>query len=347
MHGYEADGVASHHGDPRVSWRISSLFRSGRATVAAARRAPSGIPETREEAIWQASEALKRCLPEPERGTEIGRTSRRSSRRRKGTMSPSTGVSSGSSGFSGSRKRLSIEIPVRDESEEALLEVARDCLRELPQTWAKQFAVVTCRSTRPPEGISALFPNNTVLSLSQCLSEDLPGGCVMLLGPSTSQASDLEFFMDRFRGPMAVMINPRWSEDQAIAGLDASSAKRQSILDSFETVYCFMPIMIKAFVFNAQEGALFRFVARQMDGGDAETSVPGFASDESTGKDANSDEASLWRIFVRKKNSWEAIARMPRRPSSTDIEVAFYNAAAAESPLTAAAKFLKNVTKKK
>lgn len=65
-----------------------------------------------------------------------------------------------------------------------------------------------------------------------------------------------------------------------------------------------------------QEGAVFRWVRRGSPGG------------------------TPWRIFAMEGRAWTPVARMDRRPGGEDIEAAFYNASAAKSPLTGAAKFL-------
>ena len=43
-----------------------------------------------------------------------------------------------------------------------------------------------------------------------------------------------------------------------------------------------------------------------------------------------------WQILKKGwGQSWKVIGKMQRRPTSQDLETAFYNASAAESPLTA------------
>lgn len=131
---------------------------------------------------------------------------------------------------------------------------------------------------------------------------------------------------------MAILLNAEWA---AVGGEDDAGVDPQhtAFVKSFESVYCFMPLLIKAFVVSTQEGAVFRFA-----GGNGKS---GFQSSDGGGS------ASPWRIFMRQGNSWEAVARMQHRPSSTDVEVSFYNASAANSPLTQGAKFLKGLVHKK
>lgn len=60
-----------------------------------------------------------------------------------------------------------------------------------------------------------------------------------------------------------------------------------------------------------------------------------------------SGEAS-WQILKQGwGNNWKVIGQMQRRPTSEDLEVAFLNASAAESPITAGIKAVKQLAPSK
>ena len=51
-----------------------------------------------------------------------------------------------------------------------------------------------------------------------------------------------------------------------------------------------------------------------------------------------------WKILKKGwGDSWKVIGKMQRRPTSQDLETAFYNASAAESPLTASIKAVRKL----
>ena len=42
---------------------------------------------------------------------------------------------------------------------------------------------------------------------------------------------------------------------------------------------------------------------------------------------------SAWQIFLKEGDTFTSVGRQERRPSETELELAFYNAAAANSPI--------------
>ena len=76
---------------------------------------------------------------------------------------------------------------------------------------------------------------------------------------------------------------------------------------------------VQAFVVSTTQGALFTQATQT--GGQAE-----------------------WKILKKGwGDSWKVIGNMQRRPTSQDLETAFYNASAAESPLTAGIKAVRRL----
>ena len=55
-----------------------------------------------------------------------------------------------------------------------------------------------------------------------------------------------------------------------------------------------------------------------------------------------------WKILKKGwGDSWKVIGKMQRRPTSQDLETAFYNASAAESPLTAGIRAVRQLVPSK
>lgn len=53
-----------------------------------------------------------------------------------------------------------------------------------------------------------------------------------------------------------------------------------------------------------------------------------------------------WYLFKKDWAGYKCIARQQRRPSMDDLELAFYNASAAESPITQGIKAVRGLTGK-
>jgi hypothetical protein len=81
--------------------------------------------------------------------------------------------------------------------------------------------------------------------------------------------------------------------------------------------------LMQAFVISTTQGALF-----------AQATQAGSPAD--------------WKILKKGwGDSWKVIGKMQRRPNSQDLETAFYNASAAESPLTAGIKAVQQLVPSK
>lgn len=326
-----SDSIDMHSFDIKKMSRKRVLRRKMIAVQATSSR-DQCVPESLEEAILQARDSALFALGSLEANAS-------SKKKRKGKHKhDSTNVSKSpiGSGFSAVTKRLSIEIPVRDDSKEALLSLAHDFLKALPQDWQKQFTLVTGSKYHVSSSDSDFLSQDRIIKLSTCLEEGVPGGCLMILGPALEDIEALESLVQRYRGPAVIFLNPDWFSQQNITDIEAI-VENNELINSFDAVYCFMPIALKMFVFNTQEGAIFRYCGKQ------NALSTGFSTSENSQMEGSK---TPWRILIRKGDAWEPIARMSKRPSATDVEVSFYNASAAESPLTSAAKFIKKVTKR-
>lgn len=192
-----------------------------------------------------------------------------------------------------------------------------------------------------------------------------------IVAPRIQDLPDLESLLSTWYGSTAILLNAEWapytSEDDSM-----TPPQHGAFVRSFETVYCFYPIAAKAFGVVTIEGAVFRMLTNNTTGGggggkkagtrkkqSSASRNAGFSSSTTkkstvistpapnTTNSTNTTQMdwNMWRIFINRGGSegWEAIGRMPRRPSSIEVEVAFYNATASNSPLTKGAKFLKNL----
>ena len=56
-----------------------------------------------------------------------------------------------------------------------------------------------------------------------------------------------------------------------------------------------------------------------------------------------SPAAAPWYVFVKSGKGHTCIARQQQRPTSDNLEIAFYNYKASESPITKGVKFFKDI----
>jgi len=117
-------------------------------------------------------------------------------------------------------------------------------------------------------------------------------------------------------GPAAVALNAGWGPGGGVPPPYAATAA------SFLDVYVFMPVALQGLL-GSQEGAVVRVV-------------------ESRG--AAAADAAPWRVLQqRPSGEFVQIASTRRRPGQEELEVAFINASASRSPLTAVAKFFRGL----
>ena len=183
------------------------------------------------------------------------------------------------------------------------------------------------------------------------------------------QLPEAEELAAKSKAKTIILLNAEWADTKSVA------SRHGSFVASFETAYCFQPVAIQArpnpspvrlpllaycsslvktstvgcFSLPSRQGHLQAVLGHAMllnmrcstceykQGlNPAQAFVVSttqgalFAQATQAGSPAN------WQILKKGwGQSWKVIGRMQRRPTSQDLETAFYNASAAESPLTA------------
>ncbi|GLC36602.1 hypothetical protein PLESTM_000470200 [Pleodorina starrii] len=243
-----------------------------------------------------------------------------------------------SRGFSNASKsgaaanRFGVEIPVLDTSAAAAVDLASLIIASTgarikqrsggaaaaavaPANWtivhAREDAVQLARSRGGGAG------GGQVLGLRQACQQPQIGGLLMVVEPLVSDVALVEQLLDEvWVGPAAVVLNPQWSQQ----GVTLPS-EYAGVGESIQVVYSFLPCAIQGLL-GPKEGAVLRTVE--------------------SGAAAASGGAP-WRILLKEKDQFVQVGAMSRRPANSDLEVAFINAAAASSPLTKTAKFLRGL----
>ncbi|ABO95295.1 predicted protein [Ostreococcus lucimarinus CCE9901] len=259
-------------------------------------------PRGKSEAYDQARVAVERAL---EKSTKRATKRRRSSGRAVGKPA-----------------RLAVELPVNDDSDAALIEMATGTLGD----GARDATAVFGRA-------SAAKLAREMGSAMECVSVDdawtaadaaARDGIIALVGVPSDR---VEAAMRKCRageGRPTVCVNVEWEHDgdgglawsmsRQQAGVDdAAPSDVEAFANSFVVVYSFLPLNIQASMFaSSLEGAVFKCVR-----GGAPAGTP-------------------WRILVKEKGAFAQVGAMQRRPQQTDLEAALYNSIAAKSPVNEA-----------
>jgi hypothetical protein len=172
--------------------------------------------------------------------------------RKKGRGKADGGSSAAAGGFSAAGKRLSIEIPVMDDSPAGAVQLAQELLAGLPPALRRQFTVVsTGAGAAAAAGFGAAGGGGApVVSLEQCVaSRRVLPGCVLLAGPSAAQMVSVAAALSLWSGPAAVVLNPGWAAaaaDEPEGGGGGMAPGDLAFARSFLPIYVFMPVALKA-----------------------------------------------------------------------------------------------------
>lgn len=205
----------------------------------------------------------------------------------------------------GKQVRLAVEIPIADQSPQAVASLATSLLKELKKgelPWKLIYADV------------ATAKSQATVDLQQaCKLVSLRESIVVVCPRLEDVALVEQLTTEVHQGASIVLLNADWSP-----GLPQAY---QRTISSFDTAYCFMPLAIQGLL-GTKEGALLRALD---DPGAAD--VP-------------------WRIFYSSGGQLAQVGQTKTRPSPDDLQLAFMNAAAAESPLTRTVKFFRGLVNK-
>ncbi|MEW5307292.1 MAG: hypothetical protein WDW36_009699 [Sanguina aurantia] len=164
-----------------------------------------------------------------------------------------------------------------------------------------------------------------VWNLVEACRQSSLGGLLVMVAPAVADVALVEQLVDDvWQGPSAITLNAEW------ASLPVP-AQYKGIRDSFQVVYSFLPVSIQGILGKKEGAVLLRLgtadAVHAREGGPA---VP-----------------QQWKILREQGGKFLQVGQTKTRPSSEDLELIFLNASAASSPLTAAAKFMRNLMPKK
>ena len=148
---------------------------------------PSALPSSQPDFLW-----LLLLRPPSQLATQV----RQAAAAIAAQLTTAAGSGKGKAkGFvGGSDRKLSVDVPVLETGAAATLQLAQEILAALPKQLRQQFTIVTCEegggSPAAAGGTCSSSGGVATVSLQQCVAEgrDL-GGCLLIAGPSPTQAS--------------------------------------------------------------------------------------------------------------------------------------------------------------
>ena len=303
----------------------SSSSPSPSSTSAQTKNEPP-IPASREEAIAQAATALAASLSSSSFSSSLAAA--------EALVATKTKKGSTKKGFARPTPpaRATLEVPVADESPAATAALAVDLIRSLSKAITKNNARLVFGDVDAALAASDLLGEESPVSVSalddDCESdvesgesdEATPYSVLLIVAPTPQQAPRAASLLSSkgFRSSDAAILNAKWEAEAAPAGLSGFSAS-----------YAFVPLAVQGFL-GATTTAGAMLCAR----------VPGGPSQP------------IWRIFKDEGSSgrgdnFSVVGRSQRRPGPRDIEDAFYNSAAASSPVTKGVAAIRGMFSKK
>ena len=281
------------------------------------------IPGSRDEAIAQAATALAASLSSSSSSSSSSRSLTAAEAlaavtKRKGPK--------GTKGFARPTQpaRTTLEVPVADESPAAIAALAVDLLGALSGSGSSKpiasnarlvFADVDAAlaasdllGEESPVSVSALDDDDDADGGSgdneDGSNEASPCSVVIIVAPTPQQAPRAASLLSSksFRSTDAALLNPKWEASAPPAGLSGFSAS-----------YAFVPLAVQGFLGVTTTAGVM--LCARVPGGPAQP---------------------LWRIYRDEGGGggFSVVGRSQKRPGPRDIEDAFYNSAAASSPVT-------------
>lgn len=207
-----------------------------------------------------------------------------------------------------SLRRLVVEVPVLDTSSQTLGYLASALAQEL-STGGPVSVVFTGKDV---EDLPQDVPYVSVLvNLEGAAVAELTNRLVVVAPEEECMAGVLELVSEVWRGEVVVLLSPQWGKDP--------SEELEGFKRTFDVVYSYLPLAMQGLL-GKKEGALLKWV-----------------------KEKNA--TAKWKIFVKEGDGeFKCVGQQVERPKDEDLELAMYNASAAESPVTKGIQFLRNLT---
>ena len=231
--------------------------------------------------------------------------------------------------------RATLEVPIADESPAGTAALAVDLIKALLLSSSKAavssarlvfgdvdaaLAASDLRGDDSPVSVSALDDDDDDDEVDESDESEATDPCSLLVivAPTPQQAPRAAALLSskRFRARNAALLNPNWEAAAPPAGLSSG----------FSASYAFVPLAVQGFL-GATTTAGVMLCAR----------VPGGPAQP------------LWRIYKDEsgRGDFVVVGRAQKRPGPRDIEDAFYNSAAASSPVTKGVAAIRGMFNKK
>ncbi|KAL0038912.1 hypothetical protein WJX77_001626 [Trebouxia sp. C0004] len=214
-------------------------------------------------------------------------------------------------------KKLAVDVPVADQSAPAVAQLVADLLQGLPNGIVDKLTVVFADedAAQAAKNLQQHAKRRyKAIYLGDAFLDGI-SGMLLLVGPTKDQVEKVEVLLSQWRGRAAVLLNAEWTPENV-------DSQYTVFVKSFESVYSFLPLAIQGFIFKT-DAIIFKQVTK------------------------GTPSASPWFVFVKAGRDHACIARQQQRPTPENLEMAFYNYKASESPITKGVKFFKNIIPQK
>ncbi|OVA11666.1 protein of unknown function DUF1995 [Macleaya cordata] len=296
-----------HQEQPNFSFFPKTLLHKSRIPSLSLHSSLSSYnpPITKEEAIHQAKTCLSTTLEKPLNNPRL------SAGKLKKQKQP----------------RLRVEIPVLDDSDESLTQLAFQIFQDLP-----------IKRKGSPVNLLILWPNPTLtdlankaffnsqssnpvqnLDISSVTYNDYftrilnSADVAVFLAPESSQLEVMRTISDGFYPKPVVVFNPKWGFEE-----ESGFGELSGFVGSFEVVYSFMGLEVRGLL-RKKKAVVFRCVR------------DGVVSGEN------------WMVLVEEEGDLKVVTRFKKRPMIGEVENVLYNLMAVNSPVTKSAKFLRDL----
>ncbi|KAG6554428.1 hypothetical protein Mapa_004345 [Marchantia paleacea] len=254
-------------------------------------------PRSREETVEQAGDSLSSLLEKALKASGPTTVKQRKSLR---------------------QQRLRVDIPVLDESPQALFSLTLDLIESFLGDKKVFGSVAVYFPSTLLEVVPADLVNVSKVLESRFFSLESEEGVpydtavAIIVAPKFTHAAALDSISRSAGHRPIVVLNGEWS------GEEEGDQRWGSLLSSFEVAYSFTPLAIQGF-FSTTEGAILKHVKSGAPAG------------------------RPWLIFVKEGETYKRVSSLKRRPDSADLENALYSSMAANSPVNKSIKFLRGL----
>ncbi|GAB5364574.1 hypothetical protein AAMO2058_000981800 [Amorphochlora amoebiformis] len=256
-------------------------------------------PESLEESLTQASNAVVAYLKTGKFKTKVPKTKGRAGRKAAGAMKELMELSGKTSGGA----RMALEMSIGAEDPHKVARMAITLSKSLPRPISIRFADPKIQKAAESLLDSASASSTRLSSIENGNNEGSEEATLMLVGAEGKRLGPVVSLVDsQAKKTNIVLLNADFTPQPPNAA--------RGFVDTFEVIYSVLPLQIQGFM-SSKQGSLFRAYQDK--------------------------ERFFWRAFMAEgkdnKDKWKAVGSWKVRPNAKQLEDAMYGNGAAENPV--------------